>query len=281
MILSYHPCFTADINRICAGREPDETDRTAIRKAHAVILPQGCREALYHMARKNCRRVFPNYDARFQFPGKTGQARLFQETNAPHPVTAIFNNTEAYRAYCTSNLHPVPFGFPVVFKFDWGGEGETVAFISNNHDLSRQIEIAATYERSGQEGFILQQFVPCESRVLRVVRINNLMRSYWRVAPSRNQPLVHLKSGAIIDHDSDKQLQNEACQLIDHFCRKTNINLAGFDVIFPIHIDTQGPLILEINYFFGREGLDGTSAYLNLLTQQINRWLDTNGEADE
>ena len=73
MILSFHPCFEADINIICAGREPDHNDSAAMRSAAAVILPQGCREALYRMAKQNCAHVFPNYDARFEYPGKTGQ----------------------------------------------------------------------------------------------------------------------------------------------------------------------------------------------------------------
>ena len=87
MILSYHPCYEADRNRLCAGREPDEKDLSAIRDADAVVLPQGCREALYHMARQNSPHVFPDYDARFQYPGKTGQAKLFQALDVPHPRT--------------------------------------------------------------------------------------------------------------------------------------------------------------------------------------------------
>lgn len=281
MILSYHPCFTADINRICAGRDPDDTDRAAIQKARAIILPQGCRASLYLMARDNCRHIFPNYDTRFDFPGKTGQACLFQKTNTPHPPTTVFGDTETYYSRCNRDDSPVPFGFPLVFKFDWGGEGESVAFISDNNGLERQIKIAAAYERSGQKGFILQQFIPCDSRVLRVVRINTLIRSYWLVATLRDQQLVHLKSGAIIDYDSEPHLQKVACQIIDQFCRKTKINLAGFDVIFPSKRDSPDPLILEINYFFGREGLGGTTAYLDLLTQQIKQWLETNGHTNE
>ena len=72
MILSFHPCYEADSNILCAGRDPDEKDLAAIRAADAVILPQGCREALYLLARQNCSYVFPDYDARFQYPGKTG-----------------------------------------------------------------------------------------------------------------------------------------------------------------------------------------------------------------
>ena len=62
MILSFHPIIEADRNIICAGRAPDENDLNAIRQATAVILPQGCSEALYRLARTNCERIFPNLD---------------------------------------------------------------------------------------------------------------------------------------------------------------------------------------------------------------------------
>ena len=79
MILSFHPCFNGDKNIICAGRAPTEDDLNLIRSADAVILPQGCNESLYKLAKKNCKSVFPNYDARFKYPGKIGQIELFNK----------------------------------------------------------------------------------------------------------------------------------------------------------------------------------------------------------
>ena len=61
MILSYHPVIEGDVNRLCAGREPDAEDLDWMRRAEAIILPQGCRESMYRMAVKHCRHVFPNY----------------------------------------------------------------------------------------------------------------------------------------------------------------------------------------------------------------------------
>ena len=83
MILSFHPLFEADQNRLCAGRDPGKEELEAIRRADAVILPQGCRESLYFMARKACPHIFPNYDARFAYPEKIGQVQLFQENRVP------------------------------------------------------------------------------------------------------------------------------------------------------------------------------------------------------
>jgi ribosomal protein S6--L-glutamate ligase len=57
MILSFHPCFVADKNIICAGRSPDADDLAAIKAADAVVLPQGCYKSLYEMARGNCTNI--------------------------------------------------------------------------------------------------------------------------------------------------------------------------------------------------------------------------------
>ena len=89
MILSYHPCSEADKNIICAGRNPDDDDLALIQAADALILPQGCYESLYQMARGNCPNIFPDYDVRFRYPGKIGQVRLFQETDVAHPKSLI------------------------------------------------------------------------------------------------------------------------------------------------------------------------------------------------
>ena len=134
MVLSFHPLIKGDMNRLCAGREPDPADMAAIRRASAVILPQGCPLGLYRAARDNCPHVFPNYDARFEFPGKTGQIQLFRSTGAHHPRTELFENTAAFY-----RLHGRRSGrrYPVVFKFDWGGEGETVFLVPDRRGHGR------------------------------------------------------------------------------------------------------------------------------------------------
>jgi len=96
MILSFHPIFEGDKNILCAGREPGADDLAAVRAADAVILPQGCKASLYTMARENCANVFPNYDARFEYPGKIGQTRLFRKLNAPHPKTEIYTSHSSF-----------------------------------------------------------------------------------------------------------------------------------------------------------------------------------------
>jgi len=273
MILSFHPCYVADVNRLCAGRDPGEADLDAIRSADAVVLPQGCRESLYRMARQNNAHVFPNYDARFDYPGKTGQARLFKKLDAARPRTWIFENTEQFR-HRGAAIQAA--GFPLVLKLDWGGEGETVFLLRTNADLKRAIATAADYERTGQAGFVVQRFVPHGHRSLRVAVIGRTRTAYWRVQEPTVAFGTSVAKGARIDTGTDSHLIRMGQDLVDDFCLRSGIDLAGFDLIFEETArgdENPRPLFLEINYFFGRTGLGGSDRFYGLLEAAIDRWL--------
>jgi len=273
MILSYHPCYEADRNMLCAGREPDEKDLAAIRAADAVVLPQGCREALYHMARQNSPHVFPDYDARFQYPGKTGQAKLFQALDVPHPHTWVFDDTKHFQR-CGEVVADA--GFPIVFKLDWGGEGDAVFLLQSPNDLARALSKAADYERSGQRGFILQSFVLDSNRTLRIAVIGQTQIPYWRIQDNPGIFGTSVANGARIDTESDPKLRQKALTLSLDFCQQSRINLAGFDFIFDRSGRTKNdlqPLFLEINYFFGRTGLGGSGRFYVILQESIDNWL--------
>lgn len=278
MILSFHPLITKGHNRLCAGRQPDSDDLAAIRAADAVVLPQGCYQSLYEMARENCPRVFPNYDARFKYPGKSGQAVLFQETGVPHPETDIYQFVSEFndRSGWAYRL------FPVVFKFDWGGEGESVFLVESREALAQVLDRSESYEKTGQNGFVLQEYIPTDGRSLRVVVVGQHLASYWRVLPETNAFAAGLSTGARIDPDLDLGLQAIAKNAVADFCKATGINLAGFDILF--RVDETGkfseiPLFLEINYFFGRRGLGGSAAYYRLFEKAVDAWIQSLGLA--
>jgi ribosomal protein S6--L-glutamate ligase len=273
MIVSFHPLFEADKNIICAGREPNADDFGAIKAAKVVILPQGCRQSLYEMATANCKHVFPNYRARFDFPGKIGQIKLFRETGTAHPGTELYPSVAEFKKHYGNTPADISFGLPCVFKFDWGGEGETVYLINSRDALKEILEKAAVFENSGQKGFLLQQYVPTSGRTLRVSIIGQALISYWRIQQSADGFMSSVSRGAHIDAAALPELQTAARAFIHDFCVKTGINLAGFDVIFPAQAQNTQPLLLEINYFFGRKGLGGSDAYYEILKKEINTWL--------
>lgn len=273
MILSFHPLFEADYNILCAGREPVPDDLAAIRKADAVILPQGCSQSLYELCRTHCAHVFPNYDARFSHPGKIGQIKLFRETATDHPLTETFPNLAAFWSVWKNPPLRPPFCFPTVCKFDWGGEGQTVFLIRSLDQLQRFLQRAQRFESSGLKGFLLQEYVPGAARSLRIVIIGSRAISYWRVVKENGEFHANLSKGAVIDREADPALQREGIDAVWRLCRRTGINLAGFDLIFGFQDTPARPLLLEINYFFGRRGLGGSEGYYHILRQEIDIWL--------
>ena len=273
MIVSFHPIFEADKNIICAGRMPNEEDLGAIKAADAVILSQGCHRSLYELARSNCPNVFPNYDARFKYPGKIGQIALFRANDAPHPASELFSNVAAFQQRYTISPQNVIFDYPFVFKLDWGGEGETVYLIQSAETLQEILKKAAEFEKSGLAGFLLQEFIPSRNRTLRVAVIGQRLISYWRIQESSDGFHTNLRKGAVLNFEADPELQHNALVLVKHLCRKARINLAGLDIIFSSKTGDPKPLLLEINYFFGRKGLGGSEAYYQTLQQEIRRWL--------
>jgi len=280
MILSFHPCFVADKNIICAGRKPDINDLAAIESANAVILPQGCSELLYTMAKSNCLNVFPNFDARFQYPGKIGQIHLFQKTNTIHPKTETFPAVNVFKEKYFQSSGNFQFNFPFVFKFNWGGEGDMVYKVSSLEDLNLLLLKAEQFEKTGQSRFLIQEYISSKGKSLRINVIGQRQISFWRFQDNGNGFQSNLSKGAKIDYDSHPKLMEIAKKSVYEFCQKTGINLAGFDILFSF--DSSGkpgtePLFLEINYFFGRRGLGGSEKFYKLLVQEIRIWLDELG----
>lgn len=273
MIVSFHPWFEADKNIICAGREPDRGDLAAIKAADAVVLPQSCYKSLYEMARDNCANVFPDFDAKFKYPGKIGQIKLFQEKAVAYPKTETFPLIENYLYHYGEFSNQFPFDLPFVFKFDWGGGGDNVYLIRSAEDLQEVLQKAAAYERTGQAGFLIQEYIPSQNRSLRVVIINRKIITYWRVLKNREGFRSNLSQGAVIDFDSDPDLQEMAAVAVKHFCKQAKINLAGLDILFSSKLQIKEPLFLEINYFFGRKGLGGSKKYYELLIPEIRAWI--------
>jgi len=272
MILSFHPCFEADENRLCAGRLPDENDLAVIRSADAVILSQGCSPELFRMVSRNCPCFFPDYTARFAYPGKLGQARLFRETGARHPDTIVFKRFSDYRDFSQDTDRRL-FSYPFVLKMDWGGEGDNVHLIASADALEYCLNRVNAYEATGQYGFLVQRYIPSGFRSLRVVVIYRKTLSYWRTHDQPGCFYASLSKGARVDRDSDPVLQDAAVQAVRTFCEQTGIDLAGFDILFSSEETQPVPLFLEINYFFGRQGIGGSEAYYALLVEQILQWI--------
>lgn len=275
LVISFHPCIEADINIICAGRSPTSFEEDLIKKAKIVILPQGCRAELYWPCRLNCPYVFPNFDYRFPGEGKIGDAILFQKLGLPHPRTDIYGHIEDFLKVHTWDCLKLPFPYPFVLKGNHGGEGSLVFLIENKDELLKSLKmLKGMEERGASKGFILQEYVEKGNRDLRVVVIGKELFTYWRYQPNPDNFLTNVGAGAIIDHDVSQEVRKKAGFWVKKLCSATGINLAAIDLLFPNGGRDLKPLFLEINYYFGREGLGGSEKFYGLLKQAVFDWLE-------
>ena len=267
MILSLHPAIDADENRIIAGRPPTPEEIELMGKARAIILPQGVTRQVYRLANQHCLHVFPNYRARFEYTGKVGMARICRKFGMPHPPTEVYDCVDEFTG--NSNLT----GFPVVVKSNHSGEGRGVHLVENSYELDKVLAGLEAMEQQGWRGFVIQEHIDNPGRDLRVVTIGDEFQCYWRVGPSPRAFKHNLSEGSRIDYDSDPHLQRSGVELVRQLTVELGINLAGFDVLFARN--SHQPLMLEINYFFGRRGLGGSENFYQLLERAVARWIDT------
>ncbi|WP_093395738.1 ATP-grasp domain-containing protein [Thermodesulforhabdus norvegica] len=271
VVVSYHPVIEGDVNLILADRSIGEEDIYWLRRAKAVILPQGCRPELYFTALRYCPNVFPDYRARFLYPGKTGQIRLFRLLGVPHPKSRIFGSLSLCPKWFWRGLE-----YPVVVKSSWGGEGSNVYLLKSPDDADKILEELYRMERAGWPGFLVQDYVEAEGRDLRVVVVGHEFFCYWRVGRSETEFRYNLACGSRIEYPADRREVISAYNLVSYLVRRTGINLAGFDIIFSQKdLERRNPLFLEINYFFGRTGLGGNQKYYEILQRAVDRWLSS------
>ncbi|MBL7211322.1 MAG: hypothetical protein ISS61_02950 [Desulfobacteraceae bacterium] len=276
MILSFHPCIDADAQVILGVRTLDSSDLKWVRKADAIILPQGKTHELYKACSGSKARIFPNYEMRFKYPGKIGQALLCRDYGCMHPQTLIWNTVKEF-----TDAHPDPGLFPHELPFfikkDKGHEAEGVYLVEESASLSKALSFLARLEAEGQKGFITQDAIPCRGNVLRAVIIGKQFITYWKRPERPGQNITTISRGAIIDHDWRPDLQKKATAQTEILAKETGINLAAIDFVFPIAEKDPDPLFLEINYYFGRRGLGGTEKYYHLLYKAIQVWLHDTG----
>ncbi|MBP1724928.1 MAG: RimK protein ATP-grasp [Deltaproteobacteria bacterium] len=273
MILSFHPCIHGDENVIVAGRGPTPAEEALVRRADAIILPQGVREDLYDMCRRHCGRLFPDYDCRFAYPGKLGDIRLFRALGIPHPESLLFSDVADYRRRYPLERGVFPFRPPFIIKGNTGGEGNLVFRIHQPDQLEEILAIFAGMETSGFLGFLAQELIDHGGRDLRVVALHDQVFSYWRVQHDPAQFLTNLSAGGAIDAQSDRHLRRRAEALVRHLSQKSGINLAGIDLMFDAQERDAEPLMVEINYWFGRRFFGSSRVYYRHLLEAIQRWL--------
>jgi ribosomal protein S6--L-glutamate ligase len=111
--------------------------------------------------------------------------------------------------------------------------------------------------------------------------MGNQILTYWKRPAKPGQIITTISKGARIDHDWQPELQEKGRHQARILAKRTGINLAAVDFVFPLSEESPEPLFLEINYYFGRRGLGGMDAYYRLLFRAIQDWLKGIGLSHE
>lgn len=273
MILSFHPCFAADEQIVLGDRQLNREDLSLIAGAEAILLPQGLPISLYQACRASPGFVFPNYDMRFRYSGKTGQSLLFETMGLSRPATRRWGGPDTFREFLRQSGR-LPHEIPFFLKRDHSHEGAGVFLIRERDQIG---PVLAEIERCGDSGFISQDYVPCEGNVLRVVVLGKRVLSYWKRPEREDDSVISIGRNAWIDKEWRPDLQEKGQAEARRFSEDASINLAAMDFVFPLSDPNPGPLILEINYYFGRRGLGGSLRYYRLLYDAIHEWLTDQG----
>jgi len=271
-ILSFHPCFGADKQIILGPRPLSLEDRLHIGQADAILLPQGCSAELYLACAHSRAAVFPEYGVRFKYPGKTGQAKLFQEFSIPHPETRCWRSTAELTVFLKKG-NPLPHGFPFFLKIDGLHEGEGVFFIEEEANLRDVLGQLREREASGVCSFLTQSAVPTYGNILRAVIIGMNTYTFWKRPGQKGGMITNTSKGGRIDQEWLPDLQERAAAAAREVSLKTGINLAAIDFAAAVEEPDPQLLVLEINYFFARRGLGGTTRYYRILYDAVRRWL--------
>ena len=274
-ILSFHPCFAANRHVVLGSRKLGPRDHSLMKKADAVILPQSCSQALYEACKSSSAELFPNYDVRFKYPGKIGQYFLFEEFQLPHPETTPWISVEEFRR--TSHQKGISHDFPFFLKGNDSHEGEGVFLITGSDVLESTLRVLGAWEKTGQSGFISQKLIESDGEVLRAVIIGSKIITYWKRPIREGSIITTISRAAVVDKNWRKDLQKKARAQARVFSRSTGANLAALDFVFSMKNPGPQPLLLEVNYYFGRRGLGGSLNYYRLLYEALLIWLQEKG----
>jgi ribosomal protein S6--L-glutamate ligase len=270
-IVSYHPGLVAEENLLLVSQRPlDERDHLAVARAAAVLLPQVCRPDLHALVAGLGKPHFPRPRVHLTLDGKVGNHLLFTRLGLPRPRTLVYPDLAcAARAWRDGALAQAGLAPPLVAKGAGGGEGRNVFMV---HDPEELLSLEGALETAcpfGPSGLVLQELVDSGGRDLRVLLVGDHQEAYWRIGQPgefRN----NLSQGGRVERHAWPEEMAAGLELARRLQLAAGLDLAGVDVLVP----PQGqPLLLEINFYFGRQALGGLAALRRLWLAAVRRWL--------
>jgi ribosomal protein S6--L-glutamate ligase len=242
-----------------ASAEEPEVQELLFRAA-GVLLPNYVAPWRYRTIVRHCRSWFPRLDAQFNYCGKTRQTVLFRAMEVRQAESRVFECPETLLTQVRET--GIPWDFPFVLKGDMGGGGSSVFPIRSVSDLLRDLQGLPT-----DKPLLIQKWVEHGGMDLRVVVYGARALSYFRIGDGRFYN--NICRGGRIDHRIHPDLQARGVEAVRRFCLRAEIDVAGFDLMFP---DSGEPVFVEINFHFGRKGLGGTKGHRRYIEEAVWEW---------
>jgi ribosomal protein S6--L-glutamate ligase len=123
------------------------------------------------------------------------------------------------------------------------------------------LKVLREWEKTGQSGFVSQALIASGGNVLRAVLLEDRIITYWKRHVLQGSLITTISRNAFVDKDWRKDLQEKGRVQTKIFSQRTGINVAAIDYVFHMKDPEPQPLILEVNYYFGRRGLGGSLNY--------------------
>ncbi|MBI4798616.1 MAG: hypothetical protein HY794_07770 [Desulfarculus sp.] len=271
-IVNYHPGLKAEVNLLLVSRRPlDRRDYLAVAGASAVLLPQVCRPDLHALVASLNKPHFPRPAVHLSLDGKVGNHLLFKHLGLPQPRTLVFGDLEqAALAWRRGQVAAAGIEAPLVAKGAGGGQGRNVFLVNTPQELPGLAGHLETHCFQGPSGLVLQERVAIPGRDARVVVVGNEVDSFWRLAPNKEAFFTSLSQGGIIDRSRWPEQMAQAVALVRRLQGLAGLDMAGVDVLVP---ENSPPLLLEINFYFGRNAHGGTAGLRRVHLRAARQWL--------
>ena len=177
--------------------------------------------------------IFPSRESYGVLGDKIKQTLLFKVFGLPHPKTRIFYGRVKKKEILKE------FDFPFVAKVPIGiSRGLGTFLIRDERDLDQYLK--------GTTRCYFQEYIETDRDIRVVIIGKEVILSYWKVQEGTDFR-TNVFQGGRIDF---LEVPKEAIRLAKRFCNLSNIDHAGVDII----MSERGPLLLEANIHFGREG---------------------------
>jgi len=264
--VSFNPWIEGEVNFFQFTALTPEV-LSALEEAEAVIFPQTISPELYFLVRRLGKRVFPNYDLRFAFPGKIGQILLFRALGLPHPRTICVPRICAFGPHPgTAEISLPP--YPFVVKGNYGHEGREIFLVCSAEEWEETLKTIRSFETSGRYGFLIQEYLPWDYD-LRVVVIGERQIPFWR----KGGFLKNLVQEGEVTACPSRELEEQALEITRKLVQRTRLNLMAVDFLF--RPERGEALLNEINFVFGLRLLGGEGQFRLYLQEAVENFLST------